>query len=104
MACATRSIRAGGFSTILFVKSRSTRKSGELLVSIELPHDLARFRLPNAVNRRLQELLDKQDRGERLTAHERKEAEGLVILAESLSLLKLRTQAAFAGTSRIISG
>jgi len=59
-------------------------------IELEMPDDLARFRLPLAVNQRLQELLDRQDRGGRLTAAERKEAEGLVNLAELLSLLQLR--------------
>lgn len=59
-------------------------------IELEMPGDLARFRLPLAVNKRLHELLDRQDRGERLTSGERKEAEGLVNLAELLSLLKLR--------------
>jgi hypothetical protein len=44
------------------------------------------------VNERLQELLDRQDQGEELTAAEQMEAEGLVDLAELLSLLRLRTQ------------
>ena len=59
-------------------------------IELEMPDDLARFRLPLAVNKRLQALLDRQDRGARLTAAERKEAEGLVNLAELLSLLQLR--------------
>jgi hypothetical protein len=42
------------------------------------------------VQRRLKELLDRQDGGQALTAAERREAEGLVELAEMLSLLKLR--------------
>ena len=57
---------------------------------LEVPDDLARFRLPPGVNTRLQELLDRQDSGERLTPAERKEAQGLVNLAELLSLLRLR--------------
>lgn len=61
-------------------------------VHIELPDDLDRFRLPVAVNDRLQELLDRQDRGETLTSRERSEAEGLVNLAELLSLLRLRAE------------
>ncbi len=52
-----------------------------------------RIRLPAAVNERLQTLLTRQDQGETLTAEERKEAEGLVELAETLSLLRLRTRA-----------
>ena len=59
-------------------------------IELEMPNDLARFRLPLAVNKRLHELLDRQDSGERLTTAERKEAEGLVNLAELLSLLQLR--------------
>ena len=59
-------------------------------IELEMPNDLDRFRLPLAVNKRLHELLDRQDSGQRLTTAERKEAEGLVILAELLSLLQLR--------------
>jgi hypothetical protein len=64
----------------------------EVKVGFELhvPDDLARFALPEGVDRRLQALLDKQDRGEPLTDDERAEAEGLVDLADLLSLLKLR--------------
>lgn len=61
---------------------------------IELPGDLARFRLPKAVEKRLRVLLDKQDQGQRLTAAERQEAEGLVDLADLLSLLRLRSRRA----------
>lgn len=64
----------------------------QVLVQLDLPDDLARFRLPTGVHDRLQSLLDRQDRGEELTAEERQEAEGLVELAETLSLLKLRAQ------------
>lgn len=64
--------------------------SKRVTIELEMPGDLARFRLPKAVNRRLQDLLDKQDRGEKLSATERREAEGLVDLAELLSLLRLR--------------
>ena len=59
-------------------------------LELEMPDDLARFRLPPAVNRGLQGLLDRQDGGERLSSAERKEAEGLVNLAELLTLLRLR--------------
>ena len=61
---------------------------------LELPEDLERFRLPRGVDERLHGLLDRQDRGEELTLDERREAEGLVDLAELLSLLKLRAQRA----------
>jgi hypothetical protein len=60
------------------------------VVELELPEDLEGIRLPPGVNERLQSLLDRQDLGETLTPGERKEAEGLVNLAEFLSLLRLR--------------
>jgi hypothetical protein len=63
-----------------------------ILVELEVPTDLENLQLPKGVNERLQELLDRQDRGEELTPAERTEAEGLVDLAELLSLLRLRTQ------------
>jgi hypothetical protein len=68
--------------------------SQQVLVKIELPEDLERFRLPRGVDDRLHGLLDRQDRGDELTLAERREAEGLVDLAELLSLLKLRAQSA----------
>lgn len=66
----------------------------DVLIKLELPPDLQQFKLPPGVDERLQDLLDRQDRGELLTASERKEAEGLVELAEMLSLLSLRAQKA----------
>ena len=68
--------------------------SQHVLIELELPEDLEKFRLPEGVNRRLQELLDRQDQGDELTPAEREEAEGLVNLAELLSLLQLRAQKA----------
>ncbi len=64
------------------------------IIEIELPTDLARFRLPPAVAARLQALLDLQDGGRPLTAEERGEAEGLVDLAELLTLLRMRAERA----------
>lgn len=66
--------------------------SQRVLVEIEMPAEVDKFRLPKGVNKRLQDLLDRQDRGEELTPAERMEAEGLVNLAEFLSLLRLRVQ------------
>lgn len=63
-------------------------------IKVEVPDDLARFRLPAGVQARLQELLDRQDSGRRLSAAERQEAEGLVELAELLTLLRLRAERA----------
>lgn len=61
-------------------------------IELEVPRDIERFTLPEGVDRRLQALLDKQDRGEPLTAEERAEAEGIVDLAELLSFLRLRAE------------
>ena len=63
-------------------------------LDFELPDDLERFRLPAAVHARLQTLLDRQDAGSQLTADERAEAEGLVNLADLLTLLRLRAERA----------
>ncbi len=63
-----------------------------LTFEVELPADLARFQLPDAVAARLQALLDRQDAGSELSAQERAEAEGLVALAEFLTLLRLRSE------------
>jgi hypothetical protein len=63
-----------------------------LTIDVELPADLARFRLPDAVAARLQTLLDRQEAGQPLTGPEREEAEGLVNLAEFLTLLRLRAE------------
>ena len=52
----------------------------------------ARFDLPASVQKRLDTLLDRQDRGDSLDEDERREAEGLVEMAEFLSLLHLRTE------------
>ena len=59
---------------------------------VELPADIANFTFPASLDRRLQSLLDKQDRGEVLTAEEQGEAEGLVELSSFLSLLKFRAR------------
>ena len=66
--------------------------SQTVAVNFQMPADMADFRLPAGVNARLQLLLDKQDRGERLSAAERAEAEGLVNLAEFLTILRLRSE------------
>lgn len=56
-------------------------------VQFTMDQELARFELPAAVQERLEALLDRQDRGEPLS-----EAEGLVEMAEFLSLLRLRAE------------
>ena len=61
-------------------------------LQIDLPDDLPRFRLPEAVAARLQALLDRQDSGQPLTPQEREEAQGLVSVSELLTLLRLRAK------------
>ena len=61
-------------------------------IQLEVPDDLAAFHLPEGVQKRLQDLLDRQDQGYELTPAERREAEGLVELAEFFSLLRMRSQ------------
>lgn len=63
-----------------------------LTLEVDLPDELSRFHLPAAVNARLQSLLDRQDSGQTLSTAERAEAEGLVNLAEFLTLLRLRAE------------
>ena len=70
--------------------------SARFRLEFELPDDLERFQLPEAVDDRLQHLLDVQDAGSPLTDAERREAEGLVSLAELLTLLRLRAERASA--------
>jgi hypothetical protein len=68
--------------------------SRSVVIELEMPGDLKQFRLPKGVNRRLQDLLDKPCREGKLRRSERHEAEGLVNLAEMLSLLRLRAERA----------
>jgi hypothetical protein len=63
-----------------------------LTLHVDVPDDLARLRLPDAVAARLQSLLDRQDAGTPLSTAEREEAEGLVNLAEFLGLLRMREE------------
>ncbi len=63
-----------------------------IVVEIEMPAGWEDFRLPEGLHRRLQELLDRQDAGAVLSASEREEAQGLVDVAEWLSLLRLQAK------------
>ena len=65
-------------------------------MQLTIDSSLAYFELPPAVHARLQDLLDRQDKGQALSEAEQREAEGLVQLAEFLSLLRLRAQRAAA--------
>lgn len=66
--------------------------SASVFVEVDLPKDWACFKMPRALDRRLTELLDKQDLVGKLTPKERKEAEALVELSDWLSLMKLRAR------------
>lgn len=63
-----------------------------LTIDVDLPSDLEKCRMPAAVQQRLDHLLDQQDSGQDLTDQERREAEGLVDLAEFLTLLRMRAE------------
>ena len=61
-------------------------------LQLELPEDWEQFRLPAALDGRLQFLLDRQDKDGSLTDTERREAEALTDLVDMLALLKLRAE------------
>jgi hypothetical protein len=65
-----------------------------VLVELELPNHWRKFRLPPALQDRLQELLDRQDREGKLSPRERREAAALAELVDLLSLLRLRAEVA----------
>ena len=66
----------------------------QVLIELDLPGDWKEFRLPPALNERLQKLLDKQDREGELTRDERREAKAITELVDMLSLMKLRARQA----------
>jgi hypothetical protein len=66
----------------------------QILVELEVPGDWAKFRLPPALNDRLQQLLDRQDAQGKLTRAERNEARALTELVDMLTLMKLRADQA----------
>jgi hypothetical protein len=66
--------------------------SRAVFVELDLPKPWRRFRLPPALDKRLRELLDRQDRDGKLAPRERQEAEALVELVDILTLMKARTK------------
>ena len=62
------------------------------VVQLHLPGDWGGFRLPPALQNRLTELLDRQDRDGKLSPRERKEAKALVELVDMLTVLKAHSQ------------
>jgi len=65
-----------------------------VIVELELPKDWRKFRLPRALDVRLHELLDRQDRDGKLSRLERREATALAELVDMLSLMRLRAELA----------
>ena len=61
-------------------------------LQLELPGDWGQFRLPSALDARLQALLDRQDKEGSLSETERHEAEALSDLVDMLALLRLRAE------------
>jgi hypothetical protein len=66
--------------------------SRSVFVEVDLPEQWRKFRLPAALDDRLRELLDRQDRDGKLLLRERQEAEALVELVDILTLMKARTK------------
>ena len=62
-------------------------------VELELPEDWQALRLPEALQERLQDLLDRQDAQGSLSSQERREAQALVQLVDTLALMRLRADA-----------
>ena len=63
-------------------------------VELELPEDWQALRRPEALQERLENLLDLQDMQGSLCSPERREAEALVQLIDMLALLRLRADVA----------
>ena len=61
-------------------------------LQLELPEDWEQFRLPSALDGRLQYLLDRQDREGSLSDADRREAQALTDLVDMLALLRLRAE------------
>jgi hypothetical protein len=66
--------------------------SRSVMVELHLPEDWRKFRLPPALEERLQELLDRQDHEGKLSTRERREAKALVELVDMLTLIKAQAQ------------
>lgn len=66
----------------------------QVLIELDLPGDWKEFKLPPALDSRLQSLLDKQDETGRLSRPECREAKAIAELLDMLSLMKLRARKA----------
>jgi hypothetical protein len=63
-------------------------------IEVDLPEDWSHFSLPPALDARLTNLLDQQDRTGGLEIAEQREADALCKLVDMLTLLKLRAERA----------
>ena len=75
-----------------YLKGLPEKMPRMIAIAVEVPDELAHCQLPPGVHRRLHELLDKQENGVALTDDECREAEGLVDVADFLSVLRLRAR------------
>lgn len=73
---------------------RSKSRMSQVLIELDLPRDWKEFKLPPALDSRLQMLLDKQDETGKLSRPERQEAKAIAELGDMLSLMKLRARRA----------
>ena len=64
----------------------------QVIIELDVPGDWKKFKLPPAIDSRLQSLLDKQDQTGRLSRSERQEAKAIAELVDMLSLMKLRAR------------
>ena len=96
MGCSMQSLlpheEKGEITSIIL--SRMMIEDGRRLLEQVLPDDLAQFQLTPALNSRLRQLLDRQEKGVPLKDAERHEAEGSAEPAEPLTLLRLRAEGA----------
>jgi hypothetical protein len=68
-----------------------------VIIELDVPGDWKKFKLPPAIDSRLQSLLDKQDQTGRLSRTERQEAKAITELVDMLALMKLRARKAERG-------
>lgn len=64
----------------------------QVLIELDIPADWRSFKMPKALDERLQSLLDRQESGDELLPAERREAKAIAELADMLTLMKLRAR------------
>ena len=66
-------------------------------LTVPMPEDLSDLQLPKALDERLHFLLDEQGRKGKLSAAEKREVDGLMKMASTLSIRRLGAQVKTAG-------